>query len=49
MEVIASATGKTLFTFHDANSNARFFGAASVSNGVLYIGSSDRNLYAFGV
>jgi outer membrane protein assembly factor BamB len=49
MEVIASATGKTLFTFHDANSNARFFGAASVSNGVLYIGNRDRNLYAFGM
>lgn len=47
--VIATATGQTLFTFQDTNSSSRFFGAASISNGVLYIGNRDRNLYAFGM
>jgi polyvinyl alcohol dehydrogenase (cytochrome) len=49
MVVIATATGQTLFTYLDANSNSRFFGAASISNGVLYIGNRDRNFYAFGM
>lgn len=43
-----SATGKTLFTFQDTNTQARFSGAATISNGVLYQGSIDGNLYAFG-
>jgi len=45
--LIATASGKTLFTFQDAHSNSFFFGPASISNGVLYIGNQDGYLYAF--
>ncbi len=43
-----AATGQTLFTFQDTNTQARFSGAATISNGVLYQGNIDGNLYAFG-
>jgi polyvinyl alcohol dehydrogenase (cytochrome) len=44
---IATATGKTLFTY--SAKNAHFVGPASVCNGVLYIGSYTGGLYAFGL
>jgi len=37
----------TLFNY--ANANASFVGPASVSNGILYIGSYTGGLYAFGL
>lgn len=43
--VVATATGKILFNYTAAR---RFWGAASVSNGVLYIGDVNGQLYAFG-
>jgi polyvinyl alcohol dehydrogenase (cytochrome) len=49
MVVMDTTTGQTLFTYHDANSRSNFYGAASISNGVLYIGNRDGNLYAFGM
>jgi polyvinyl alcohol dehydrogenase (cytochrome) len=42
-----SSTGKTLFTYTDTNTNSVFLGPASISNGVLYTGNADGNLYAF--
>jgi hypothetical protein len=43
--VVATATGQVLFNFA---AGKRFWGAASISNGVLYIGDVRGNLYAFG-
>ena len=45
MVVVATASGATLFTY--TNATTRFYSAASISNGVLYIGSLDGKLYAF--
>jgi polyvinyl alcohol dehydrogenase (cytochrome) len=44
---IATEDGRTLFRYSD--NRARFLGPASVSNGVLYIGSYTGGLYAFGL
>ncbi len=44
---IATADGRTLFRY--ANRQASFVGPASVSHGVLYIGSYTGGLYAFGL
>jgi polyvinyl alcohol dehydrogenase (cytochrome) len=49
MYVVNSATGQNLFTYVDTTSNARFWGAATISNGVLYDGSRSGKLFAFGV
>ncbi len=46
--VVAASDGHTLFTFADTNSNSHFYGPASISNGILYIGDFDGFLYAFG-
>ena len=45
---VAASDGHTLFTFTDSNSNSNFYGPASISNGVLYIGDFDGLMYAFG-
>ncbi len=48
LEVVATATGKVLFTYKDTRGRVvRFFGPASIANGVLYIGDSIGNLMAF--
>lgn len=47
MLVFDSATGNQLFAYHDSNTNSNFWGAATISHGVLYIGNLDGNLYAF--
>lgn len=47
MEVISTASGQTLFSYQDTSSGAIFYGAASIANGVLYIGDTNGNLYAF--
>jgi polyvinyl alcohol dehydrogenase (cytochrome) len=49
MSVLNSATGSSLFTFHDTNANATFWSAATITHGMIYIGSVDDNLYAFGL
>jgi len=46
--VVNSATGQKLFSYVDTASNAKFWGAATISNGVLYVGSRSGNLFAFG-
>ena len=45
--VVATASGKPLFTYRDTSSGTKFDAAASISHGVLYIGSLNGNLYAF--
>jgi len=47
MMVLDATSGNTLFRYDDTNSSSRFWGWASVSNGVLYIGNKDGRLYAF--
>jgi polyvinyl alcohol dehydrogenase (cytochrome) len=43
-----SSTGNTLFSYQDTASGSDFWGPASVSNGVAYIGNQDGTLFAFG-
>jgi len=43
---IATASGNTLFTA-TGSSGATFYGGASISNGVLYVGDTNGNLFAF--
>lgn len=45
---LGSIAGNILWTFRDTSSASQFWGAAAVSNGQLYIGNMDGNLYAFG-
>jgi polyvinyl alcohol dehydrogenase (cytochrome) len=45
---VAASDGHTLYTFTDANSNSHFYGPATISKGVLYIGDFDGLMYAFG-
>ncbi len=49
MYVFDASTGNSLFSYQDTNSNALFWGAATIYNGVLYDGNLDGNLYAFGL
>ena len=41
------STGATLWTFKDSTSGSNFWGAATISNGIVYIGNQDGKLYAF--
>ena len=47
--VLAAGSGKLLYSHQVTTSGGLFYGAASISNGVLYIGHADSNLYAFGL
>ncbi|GAC1568657.1 MAG: hypothetical protein NVS3B14_18660 [Ktedonobacteraceae bacterium] len=47
--VVDSASGQKLFSYVDTTSLARFWGAATISNGVLYVGSRSGKLFAFGL
>jgi len=49
MYILNMLTGKALFTYQDTNSNSIFWGAATISNGILYEGNMDGTLYAFGL
>jgi outer membrane protein assembly factor BamB len=45
--VLDAESGKLLFSYHDTDRDAAFYGWASISHGVLYIGSADGKLLAF--
>jgi outer membrane protein assembly factor BamB len=49
MVVLAAASGQTLFSYKDHTQSSVFYGAASISNGMLYVGNFDGNFYAFGL
>ena len=49
VNALDSTTGRTLFRFTDNTPGSLFWGAPSISNGVLYIGNSDKTLWAFGL
>jgi polyvinyl alcohol dehydrogenase (cytochrome) len=45
---IATRTGATLWSYQDTNGGSDFWGAPTISNGRVYVGNQDGNLYAFG-
>ena len=44
-----SASGQNLITLTDTNSGSLYYGAASISRGVLYVGNMDGILHAYGL
>ncbi len=44
-----SASGQNLITLTDGNSGSLYYGAASISQGVLYVGNMDGVLHAYGL
>jgi hypothetical protein len=44
-----SASGQNLMTLTDTNSGSLYYGAASISRGVLYVGNMDGILHAYGL
>ncbi|HEY6406022.1 MAG TPA: PQQ-binding-like beta-propeller repeat protein [Ktedonobacteraceae bacterium] len=49
LTLVNAMSGQSLFASRGSTDKSRFFGAVSVSNGVLYLGNQDKSLYAFGV
>lgn len=47
--VFATASGQILKTLSDTGSGSLYYGAASVSNGIIYAGNMDDKLYAYGL
>jgi polyvinyl alcohol dehydrogenase (cytochrome) len=45
---VASSTGAILWSYQDTNGGSDFWGAPTISNGQVYVGNQDGNLYAFG-
>jgi polyvinyl alcohol dehydrogenase (cytochrome) len=43
---VSTSTGGTLFTYTDSSAGSAFWGPASISNGVVYIGNQDGHLDA---
>ncbi len=46
--IVASSSGKTLFTYKESGTKSLFYAAPSISAGVLYAANMDGKLYAFG-
>ena len=49
MYILNMLNGQPLFTYQDPSPNSIFWGAATISNGILYEGNMDGILYAFGL
>jgi polyvinyl alcohol dehydrogenase (cytochrome) len=49
MMVVNSSNGQTLYSYQDTLLNGNFWGAAMISNGVLYEGSRSGTMFAFGL
>lgn len=45
---IRTSNGATLFSYQDSASGSAFWGAPSISHGIVYMGNQDGNLFAFG-
>jgi polyvinyl alcohol dehydrogenase (cytochrome) len=45
---VATSTGTILWSYRDTNSGSDFWGAPAISNGQVYFGNQDGNLYTFG-
>jgi outer membrane protein assembly factor BamB len=48
MNVLDAASGAILYSFEDSGSGSIFYGPASISHGIIYIGNMDGHLYAIG-
>jgi outer membrane protein assembly factor BamB len=48
IDLVATADGSNLFKAWDHHRGSEYFGAASISHGVLYIGNRDGYFYAYG-
>jgi hypothetical protein len=44
-----STTGKNLIMLTDTSSNSLYYGGASISQGVLYVGNMNGILHAYGL
>jgi outer membrane protein assembly factor BamB len=49
MNVYNAQNGRVLFSYKDTLTNAGFWGAATICNGILYEGSKSGKLFAFGL
>jgi len=45
---VSTKTGAILWSYQDGNGGSDFWGAPTISNGRVYVGNQDGNLYAFG-
>jgi polyvinyl alcohol dehydrogenase (cytochrome) len=45
---VSTSDGSTLFSYVDSKAGSGFWGPASITNGVAYIGNQDGTLYSFG-
>jgi polyvinyl alcohol dehydrogenase (cytochrome) len=46
--VMDASSGSTLYRYEDSGSGSTFYGPASISHGIIYIGNMDGHLYAIG-
>lgn len=44
---VATSNGAILWSYKDTSSGSKFWGAPTISNGQVYFGNQDKNLYAF--
>ena len=49
LNVLSASSGQQLYRYIDTGKNSNFDGSPTISNGILYIGNQDGNLYAFGL
>lgn len=47
--VMDTSSGQILTRLTDSSNPSRFYAPASISNGVIYIGNMDWNLFAYGL
>ena len=45
---VDARTGTILWRYQDTNTSSAFWGVPTTSNGLVYFGNQDGNLYAFG-
>ena len=46
---VSTSSGQILKTLSDTSSGSLYYGAASVSQGIVYVGNMDKKLYAYGL
>lgn len=46
---VSTTSGKVLKTLSDSSSGSLYYGAASISQGIVYVGNMDKKLYAYGL
>jgi len=46
---VSTSSGQILKTLSDTGNGSLYYGAASVSKGIVYVGNMDKKLYAYGL